>query len=144
MEIAAFLARLDDVTPTGDSKWRAKCPAHHSRGRPLAIGESDTGSILVNCFAGCDVQEVVTALDLSVRDLFPSHAYICETKARESKIDYRGTVFGLYESLCRLLVVSQTLSQGQPLSADDSRLLDEAIDVLARVVGQKYRARRPV
>jgi hypothetical protein len=66
-----LLARLDKVRRTGADTWQACCPAHDDRGPSLAIRATDDGRILLHCFAGCDVQDVLGAVGLEFSDLFP-------------------------------------------------------------------------
>ncbi|WP_336511645.1 DNA primase [Candidatus Accumulibacter phosphatis] len=59
---------------TGLGTFSARCPAHDDRGPSLAIRETDDGRILAHCFAGCDVQDVLSAVDLTFSDLYPPRA----------------------------------------------------------------------
>jgi hypothetical protein len=65
-----LISRLEGVIKAG-SGWRSRCPAHDSKSASLAITETDTGSILVHCFAGCSVHDVLAAVGLQMADLFP-------------------------------------------------------------------------
>lgn len=47
-----------------------RCPSHEDRSPSLSVSEGRDGRALVHCFAGCSVEEVCRALDLTVRDLF--------------------------------------------------------------------------
>lgn len=71
MNADSLLALLDGVKRTGQGKWLAKCPSHEDRTASLAIRELDDGRVLVHCFAGCDVHEVVSSVGLRIDDLFP-------------------------------------------------------------------------
>jgi putative DNA primase/helicase len=68
--IERVLALLDGVRETSNG-WIALCPAHDDNRSSLSIGEGDNGRVLLKCFAGCEVGEIVSALDLEMRDLFP-------------------------------------------------------------------------
>ena len=46
------------------------CPAHDDRNASLSVAEGDDGRVLVKCFAGCSVEEIVAELGLEMRDLF--------------------------------------------------------------------------
>lgn len=48
---------------------RAQCPAHQSTGLTLSVRQGDRGAMLT-CFAGCELDDVLTALTLTRRDLF--------------------------------------------------------------------------
>lgn len=52
---------------------RARCPAHDSRSLSLSIAETVEGGVLINCFGGCSAAEVVSAVGLTLSDLFPPH-----------------------------------------------------------------------
>lgn len=66
-----LLERLEAVRETGPGRWLARCPSHED-GRPsLSIREGDDGRVLAHCFAGCPVEEIVSAVGLELSDLFP-------------------------------------------------------------------------
>jgi hypothetical protein len=50
----------------------AFCPAHEDRKPSLNIAEGSDGRVLLHCFAGCSQEEIVRALGLELRDLFPT------------------------------------------------------------------------
>src|SRR5580704_4728328 len=56
-------------TATG---WTACCPAHDDGKPSLSISETDDHTLLVKCFAGCTADAIVAALNLELRDLFPT------------------------------------------------------------------------
>ena len=68
--VETLLSRLDRVRETGPGRWRACCPAHEGRSQSLAIREASDGTVLVHCFAGCPVTDVLTAVGLELKDLF--------------------------------------------------------------------------
>jgi hypothetical protein len=52
---------------------RSQCPSHGSRGLTLAVRENPRnpdGPLHVTCFAGCETEDVLTALSLGFRDLY--------------------------------------------------------------------------
>ena len=65
----ALLSRLDRVKGRNGS-WVACCPAHDDKSPSLSIREHE-GKVLVHCFAGCEVADVVAAVGLGLEDLFP-------------------------------------------------------------------------
>lgn len=64
------LNHLDHVKQTGQGRWLARCPAHDDRSPSLAIREIDD-RVLIHCFAGCSVEDVLQAVGLKMADLFP-------------------------------------------------------------------------
>lgn len=71
MRADILLSRLEKVRRTGQETWQARCPAHDDKGPSLSIRETADEKVLVHCFAGCSVHEVVAAVDLTLDDLFP-------------------------------------------------------------------------
>jgi hypothetical protein len=69
--LARVLARLPDARPSGEG-YSARCPAHDDQHASLSIRTNDHGDALLNCHAGagCPVEKIVTALRLTMADLF--------------------------------------------------------------------------
>lgn len=71
MSAELLLSRLDGVKDRGHGRWLAKCPAHDDRSPSLSVREADDGVVLLKCFSGCCVADIVAAVGLELRDLFP-------------------------------------------------------------------------
>ena len=69
------LSRLDKPRQRQPGQWSACCTGpNHKRGDKspsLSIRETPEGSVLLHCFAGCEVAEIVASLGLELSDLFP-------------------------------------------------------------------------
>lgn len=70
-QVDTLLASLNKVRRTGDGRWIACCPAHQDKSPSMSIREVDDGRVLVHCFAGCSVEEILGAVGLSFDALFP-------------------------------------------------------------------------
>jgi hypothetical protein len=66
-----LLCRLAGVRKTGGSTWLALCPAHEDRSASLSIRETRDGVTLVHCFAMCESADVLAAVGLEFKDLYP-------------------------------------------------------------------------
>ena len=66
----SLIHSLDGVRETGQDRWIARCPAHEDKSPSLAIREVDD-RVLIHCFAGCSVDEIVSSAGLRISDLFP-------------------------------------------------------------------------
>jgi len=69
-KLSVLLSLFDGVKNTAPDKWLAKCSAHPDRSPSLAIKLADD-RILIHCFAGCSVDNVLQAVGLEMSDLFP-------------------------------------------------------------------------
>jgi hypothetical protein len=72
VRIDDFVLRLENLRKSGRG-WSARCPSHVDRTNSLSVAVGDHGALLVHCFAGCGVAEIVGAMGLHVSDLFPDH-----------------------------------------------------------------------
>jgi hypothetical protein len=67
---AKEFATLLDARCTGMRRWIARCPSHDDREPSLSIGEGQDGRVLLHCFRGCSLAEILAAQGLVHRDLF--------------------------------------------------------------------------
>lgn len=70
MELEELLRRLEGVKRSGGG-YSARCPAHEDKNASLSIKQGDNGGVVLHCHAGCTPEQVVGALGLSMKDLFP-------------------------------------------------------------------------
>lgn len=71
MSADTILQHLEKVRRTGPGSWVACCRAHDDKSPSLTIRETGDGRVLVHCFGGCSVEEVLAAVGLTFADLFP-------------------------------------------------------------------------
>lgn len=71
MKAEAFLERCEKVKSTGRGTWIARCPAHNDKRPSMTVREVDDGRVLVHCFAGCDIGQILGAVGLEFDALFP-------------------------------------------------------------------------
>ena len=88
MQIADFLALLKGVKQGHNGEYMALCPGHNDREPSLSVKEAD-GKILVKCFAGCDLTDILKPLGLEPKDLFlDSHEAKLEHREIEAVYQY--------------------------------------------------------
>lgn len=102
------LNRLDKVKSAGADKWKACCPAHDDKNPSLAISETSDGVVLLKCWAGCTTKEIVSAIGLELRDLFPG-----------DKQPRRGPSKAAIEHERMVFRIGQSLQQQGSLAGDD-------------------------
>ena len=64
-----FLTSLKNVKRVRDSQYLALCPGHNDAKPSLSVKEADD-KILVQCFAGCELGDILKPLGLEPKDLF--------------------------------------------------------------------------
>lgn len=70
--IDKILSRLNRVRETGQDKWIASCPGHEDKHASLSIKRTDDDKVLLHCFAGCSISDVLASIGAEIEDLFPS------------------------------------------------------------------------
>jgi hypothetical protein len=66
-----LLSRLKHIRKTSENAYLARCPSHDDHEASLSVAETCGGKVLVCCHAGCSAEQVLAALGLTLRDLFP-------------------------------------------------------------------------
>lgn len=89
MTVANLLDKLERVRPTGPGRWLACCPAHEDNHPSLSVRETGDGTVLVHDFAGCEVTEILFAVGMELKDLFPANeqSYRAPTRPRHNLLD---------------------------------------------------------
>jgi hypothetical protein len=125
---AKLLARLARVSQHGRDRWRAVCPAHESRNasQSLAVRELDDGTVLIRCHAGCGAADIVKAVGLELKDLFPAnHRAPKEPRQAQRPNHYHAARAALRtisrEAVIVLLVASDVAAGRTPTHADLDR-----------------------
>lgn len=124
--IDVLLSRLDGIRKTGQDRWMARCPAHGDKTASLSIRD-DQGKILLRCFAGCSVHEVVAAVGMNLADLFPPRAaepwQTCKPFKRP--FDALGALQALSDDALVVALCASALARGEAIAGSDrQRLLD--------------------
>ena len=99
-----FLSRLEAVKGRAGA-FTARCPAHDDRGPSLSVREADDGRVLMHCFAGCDVHQIVTAVGMDLTELFPPS----EKKPIGKRVDIKPAFFA--SDLLRIIAFEATVVQ---------------------------------
>lgn len=123
MTADTLLSRLERVKCTGSGRYQARCPAHDDRGPSLSIRELDDGRVLIHCFAGCDVQSILSATGLNFDDLYPPHKIDAAKRERRPfpATDILRAI--AFEALV-VAVAGSAILTGEPLNTfDRERLL---------------------
>lgn len=78
------LDKLQKVKAYG-SGWTAQCPAHADRSASLSVRIGKKGEAALHCFAGCTWPNIVAAVGLQPRDLYPPREGQSTSESGQSK-----------------------------------------------------------
>ncbi len=60
------------IRNAGGGSFMATCPAHDDRNPSLSVKATSEGDVLLYCFAGCSIDDVLATLNLTMSALFPA------------------------------------------------------------------------
>lgn len=127
---AKILDRLQGVRQTGPGRWLARCPAHEDRSPSLSIREIDD-RVLLHCFGGCEVGDVLAALGLDLRDLF-DRPLGHQLPATHSKIPARDLLEIVSEEVSLVAIIAADFLAEKHITEEDWERLAQA----ARRIGR--------
>lgn len=124
MSIDTLLSRLDKVKRKAKGQWLACCPAHEDRSPSMTIAELDDGRVLIHCFSGCSIEEILGAIGLGFDSLFPPKPESNSPKRPISKPYLPSAVLEAlaFEALL-VATAARQLAKGEALDANDYQRL---------------------
>lgn len=122
-----LLSRLQGVKQQGE-RHVACCPAHQDKSPSLSLSRGKDGRALVHCYAGCETRDVLAAVGLEMRDLFP------ENLSQEQRAQHRREKLAKERQFERLVIDAAKGSAASLSDEDLARLAlaQERIDQLDR------------
>ena len=128
--VGRLLDRLSGVRPTRTGRWIARCPAHEDHSPSLSI--RDVGDrVLVHCFSGCPVGDVLSAVGLTLADLYtrpllgagPAGGH----SGMQSRLFARDALVALdHELTVTVMILSDIVAQRRISETELSRLMQAA------------------
>lgn len=125
---AALLDRLDGVRKTGPDRAVGICPSHEDRRPSLSVRELDDGRVLVHCFAGCSVDEVLRAVGLDFEALFPPRPKSDHVRGERRPFPAADVFKVVSDEAFYVAYMAATMAQGHVLTATDKALLQQSYD----------------
>jgi len=126
MSVETLLQRLTKVKGNR-GRWTACCPSHEDRSPSLAIRETEDGRILLKCFGGCSVQEIVGAIGMDIGELFPPDDKLSHHKSKVKNAFYATDLLRVIEFESVLVsVAASNIANGVKLNDNDRSRLRQA------------------
>lgn len=143
--IDAVLTRLNGVHQRAPGRWLARCPGPlHRRGdrnRSLSVGETSDGTVLIRCFAGCGPTEILGAVGLELRDLFPPRESGYSTKPKAPPIPWRDLFDAIETDLTACSLAFLDLAAGKQFTPEDAAYIAARAENLADKIREVRNAR---
>ena len=135
MTVDPFLSKLDGLTGKGP-RWRAICPACKGTNRTkLSVYETEDGHVLLRCWAGCDVYEILRAVGMGIDDLFPRQPRMYRPRERRPWTTSE-VVQALGGELNVAWVLLQDIANHRPIGAADRVRAKECAKKCAALIAE--------
>lgn len=140
-----LLDRLDRVRKSGKG-WMARCPAHDDRTASLSITEAPD-KVLVRCFAQCRTDDVLGAVGLAFKDLFPPRHWPESPEERRQhrrhmrEVAYLAALGVLPLEVKVVQLAARLILSGESLEWDDYARLVQASNIIDGVADTLIEAR---
>ena len=125
MYIEDLLNRFDGVRETGGGQYSCRCPAHEDKSNSLGIKQGDGERIMMNCFAGCQTEDVLGAVGLTFKDILPSNDY--NEQVKEKGFNPYSVLKMIRDEVLIIGLASVDIKKGKALSDKEHDRLLKAI-----------------
>ena len=115
---------FDGVRETGNGQYSCRCPAHEDKSASLGIKEGDGGRILLNCFAGCDVNSILNSAGLDWKDIMNEEKLF---QAEKYKFNPFAVLKMIRNEVLIIGLASADIRNGKPLNDKDHDRLMKAV-----------------
>ncbi len=123
MSANTLLSHLTGIKETGAGRYLACCPAHSDKRPSLAICELDDERVLIHCFAGCSVEEVLHAVGLELDALYPEKLIGHCLHPERRPFSARDILEAVGNEALIVSVAASTIARGETLVEDDRKRL---------------------
>jgi len=130
MEVLSLLSGLRD---RGGGSYSAKCPAHDDRSPSLSIKLCDDGRILMHCFAGCDVEDVCSALGLTIADLMPEQPLDHLKRRARSTMPARDALASIDHEALVVALIAKDIHDNRTVKTEMVERLELAVTRIGKV-----------
>lgn len=126
-----LLSRLDKVKKS-QAGYMACCPAHQDKNPSLSIKQASDGKVLLHCFAGCEAEDIVTAIGLNISDLFPESGLTKTQRQQYRKQKRLATAQHLIDAELAIVKIARNRQAGgETLNTTNQARLETALARLA-------------
>ncbi len=127
MSADTLLSLLSKVKQTKPGSWLACCPVHDDKSPSLSIRETMDERVLIHCFAGCTVHEIVSAVGLDISDLFPPRTERQFIKGERRPFPAADILRAIAFESTLVLIAAADLLAGNPFNETDRTRLVLAV-----------------
>lgn len=135
MPLDDLLSRLDKVQPAGKDRFKACCPAHNDRSPSLSIKATDD-RLLIHCFAGCSVHDVLDSVGMDINDLFDGPKYHRRAPGRPQKASAADILRAISLELTVVVMTAEYMHKNKQIIPGDVTRLYQAYQRINSAIDQ--------
>lgn len=122
MSVDTLLSRLDRIKPARKDRWLARCSAHDDKLSSQAVTVKDE-KVLLQCFGGCSVYDVLFSIKLKANELFLDSVPGASLKSHRTPFSYADAARFICCEEQQALVAACNFVNGVVLASTDKNRL---------------------
>jgi hypothetical protein len=122
-----LLGKLQKVKENGRDSWMACCPAHDDKNPSLKVSLVDD-KILIHCWTGCEVEDVLGAVGMDFDDIFPDKPLYHRSSGKAPMLSSADALRIVKYEAAIIMMYGQDLRAGKKPSDEDHARFVTAVD----------------
>jgi|Laugrespbdmm15dd_1035085.scaffolds.fasta_scaffold41965_2 hypothetical protein len=121
MNIHEIIGYFEKAYKSGENEYQCLCPAHNDKNASLGVKQLSDGRILINCFAGCGITDILGNVGLSLDDIVPKR--LGDFKPVRKAFNPYSVLKTVSHETLLVALASIELSKGKTLPLEDHKRL---------------------
>lgn len=119
---------------TNSNQWTGCCPAHKDKNPSFSIKLTDDGRILLHCFTGCTLSEILNSLGLEMSDLYPKNSDLLGKKPIKNILSPRDILNVISNEILKVLLIAHDMNQSKSISQDSYSSLEKSVSRILNAI----------
>lgn len=129
-----FLNFHEHTISSDGSHGKFLCQAHDDRNMSGSWRECDDGRLLIRCHAGCESSEILSAVGLTLSDLFPDGPRSGRAKPQKRPFVASDVLRDIGADALLVSAAAVSVAAGEPVTANDREALIAAASRIQRAM----------
>ncbi len=126
-KVVNFLNRLHKVKSSGRDSWMACCPAHEDKNPSMKI-DIKNDKILIKCWTGCSVEDILGAVGMDFSDILPDKPLYHRSSGTTPMLSSADALRIVKYEAAIIMMYGQDLNAGKTVSEDDRQRFVLAVE----------------
>ena len=126
-KVTNFLNRLHKVKSSGRDSWMACCPAHEDKNPSMKI-DIKNDKILIKCWTGCSVEDILGAVGMDFSDILPDKPLYHRSSGTSPMLSSADALRIVKYEAAIIMMYGQDLIAGKTVSEEDRQRFVLAVE----------------